>query len=166
MSQALDYARRFLRLEITSWTKQGGAKLLGTGPRKRKDELRHALEGLRLVLNNPDADGLPFIEAARTVWLPVLKRTLQATEEHGHPTNSFLPHYRLIRQTEAQLRERYGYRLSRSPATKDQGKRQSTSAIIAEALESLGVKTTNEETIRRICSPRKPKNRTSDRFQS
>jgi hypothetical protein len=161
---AISYARRFLSMEVTSWSKQGGAKLLGIGTSKRKDELRHAIESLESVLNNL-ADLVPFIEAARNYWLPAVKRALQATEEHGHSADSFSPHRRLIQQTVNTVRQRYGYRRSRSPATK--GKRQSACSIIAKALELNGLKPKNEEAVRRICSPeKKSRNRASGQSQS
>jgi hypothetical protein len=165
-ADAVEYARRSFSLDVTSWTKQGGLKVLGTGPTRRKDELRHAIQGLKTVLDNL-ADLVPFIHAARTYWLPAVERALQAKEERGRSAGSFVPHRRLIQQTVNAVCQRYGYRLSRSPATKAKGNRESACSIVAKALKLNGIKPKREEVVQRICSPRKQsRNRTSDQSQS
>jgi hypothetical protein len=152
---AISYARRFLSVDVTSWTKQGGTKVLGIGTSTRKDELRHAFAGIELVLGSKRLRHVPFIEAARDRWLPAVKRALLAREDQGHSTDSFLPHRQLIRQAVSAVCQRYEYRRSRSPATKNKGNRQSAYSIVAKAAELMGIKPKTEESIRRICSPGK-----------
>jgi hypothetical protein len=131
--EAIEYARRFLRLDVFSWTDKSGSHLLGIETNERKSELRHIIAALEVIgdKDNLTADNLLDIKLQLDRLILALKRAQSAKGKRGQSRSSYSARYVLIAKAVDVICKRFGYHPTRNPATKD---RECGCSIIAQAL--------------------------------